>query len=90
MDGEGWKSAFARSQRLVRTEMSHIYNTAAAERYKDAGCIGYEWLTAKDERVCVDCADLDGKFFPIGNEEDLPPLHPNCLCTIVPVVGGEK
>ena len=69
--------------------MSHVYNAAAVERYKDAGCIGYEWLTARDERVCADCAELDGQFFPFGNEEDMPPLHPNCLCTVIPVLGGK-
>lgn len=39
---ESFNQAFARSKRLVRTELSHIYNEAAVERYKEAGCEGYE------------------------------------------------
>lgn len=39
---EQGQQAFNRSDRLVRTELSHIYNYAAAERYAEAGCNGYE------------------------------------------------
>ena len=87
---EQGQQAFTRSERLVRTELSHIYNYAAAERYAEAGCNGYEWLTARDERVCEECEELDGRFFPFGNESELPPVHPNCLCTIIPVIGGDR
>lgn len=80
-----FNTSYSRADSLVRTELSHIYNTAALERYREAGCAGFEWVTAGDERTCAECADMNHHIFSFG--EDAPPLHPNCLCTIIPVIG---
>lgn len=49
-----------------------------------------EWLTAEDERVCVQCGPLDHKrvlvdeqfVTPDGNKFWAPGVHPNCRCDI--------
>lgn len=37
------------------------------------------WATAEDERVCPECAPLDGLVWPDG-DGPAPPLHPSCRC----------
>lgn len=63
---------------------------------------GKMWETAIDERTCDFCNDMNGRTAPLGesfniNDIDLnfdyssgempvPPLHPNCRCTIIPIL----
>jgi len=103
---EAFEKAFSRTRALVSTELAHVYNQAAIQRYIDAGCVGYEVLVApentakaiaynathKDKKFypCEDCESLKGKVFLFNDMEEgvnCPPIHPNCRCTIVPVVG---
>ena len=39
-------------------------------------------------KVCEYCQSLDGQIFPIDDTEHIPPdgSHPNCRCTIVPIL----
>lgn len=73
------------ADRLLRTETSRFFNQAAHDSYEAAGIQQVEWLTEKDDRECDLCGPLNGKKFDI---EDHPPLpaHPNCRCTILPVI----
>lgn len=101
--GEGYTEAFNRAERLVRTELSHIYNQAAIDRYIDAGCEYFEVLAAPDKTTkvsknkfafypCADCEAMNGKIFSLLEAEEgenMPPFHPNCRCTIIPVIGGQ-
>jgi len=45
---------------------------------------GYRWSAVLDERTCVRCAAMDGKFFPLDAPPQIP-LHPRCRCLAVPV-----
>lgn len=97
-----YQQAFNRAERLVRTELSHVYNQAAIDRYIDAGCEYFEVLAAPDKTTkisknkvafypCPDCDRMDGKIFSLLEAEEgenMPPFHPNCRCTIIPVIGG--
>lgn len=74
--------SYSQADRLVRTEMSHLQNTAALERYKDAGIAEYEILA---DGSCDDCKEYDGKRFPISEPSPVP-FHPNCRCCVIPVV----
>lgn len=38
------------------------------------------WTTAEDEKVCPECAPLDGKWYEQGHGPQ-PPLHDHCRCT---------
>lgn len=87
--GVGYRAA----ECLMRTETSYVQNQTAAKSYEDAGCTEYEILTASDRRTCRRCAAQNGKRYPftaMQAGENAPPFHPNCRCTILPVVGEEE
>lgn len=87
--GVGYRAA----ECLMRTETSYVQNQTAAQSYRDAGCTDYEILTASDRRTCRRCAAQNGKRYPFTEMqagENAPPFHPNCRCTILPVVGEEE
>lgn len=84
--GVGYRAA----ECLVRTETSYVQNQTAAKSYEDAGCTEYEILTASDRRTCSRCTAQNGRrylFTEMQAGENAPPFHPNCRCTILPVVG---
>ena len=87
--GVGYRAA----ECLMRTETSYVQNQTAAKSYEDAGCTEYEILTASDRRTCRRCAAQNGRRYPftaMQAGENAPPFHPNCRCTILPVVGEDK
>ena len=87
--GVGYRAA----ECLMRTETSYVQNQTAAKSYEDAGCTEYEILTASDRRTCRRCAAQNGRrylFTEMQAGENAPPFHPNCRCTILPVVGEDK
>lgn len=71
---------------IARTETLAAGNAAAKERYSAAGVEMVEWIAAYDDRVCPECEEKHGTVYPIDGSPDLP-VHPNCRCTLVPVVG---
>lgn len=74
--------------RLIRTESSHIHNTAELDAYKACGFEEYEYMASFGERTCDVCGGLDGRRFKLGDKQfgvNFPPLHPNCRCTTVAV-----
>ncbi len=81
VDDTKWKV-----ERIVRTETTRTFNLAAFDRYQRAGIKKFRWLAAADERTCPVCMSKHGKIF--DDPSQLPPhaSHPNCRCTIVPVV----
>lgn len=87
--GVGYRAA----ECLMRTETSYVQNRTAAKSYEDAGCTEYEVLTAQDRRTCQYCAKQNGRRYLLATMqagENAPPFHPNCRCTILPVVGEEE
>jgi SPP1 gp7 family putative phage head morphogenesis protein len=76
-----------RAQTIAVTEMSRALNTSAMNSYKEYGVEKVEWLALEP---CDDCEENDGEVraidedFPSGDTE--PPVHPNCRCTILPVI----
>lgn len=83
----GYRANFNRIQTLTRTLINRISNAGAIDAYRANSDLlsGYEWLTAHDERTCPDCAAMDGKVFSFRSRRQ-PPLHPNCRCTVIPVL----
>jgi SPP1 gp7 family putative phage head morphogenesis protein len=77
--------SFKQADTLVRTEMTHIQTIAAHKRYIDAGVSQFEVWASKDERRCEICGKLHKKRYPIGVKPPIP-AHPNCRCTILPVI----
>lgn len=79
-------TAYYNADRLIRTEASHIYNTAAKEGYKAAGVERVEMLAEDD--CCEECAALAGEYNI--NSAPLLPIHPNCRCCYIPVVSFDE
>lgn len=84
--------SYSRANTLVRTELSHIQTVAAKQRYEDYGLTHYEIL-GNDDDSCgnhsVDCHQMDGKKFLYSEMNvgvNAPPFHPNCKCSIIPVI----
>lgn len=81
--GVSWNEA----DRLVRTESSRAYNKAARDSYTAAGIDMCEYLAEAD--CCDICREYKGRKMPIREFPELP-MHPNCRCTIAPIVEGFK
>ena len=51
---------------------------AAMQAFEDAGIERVMWMTQRDERVCGECAALNGLIFEL---DEIPPKpHVNCRC----------
>lgn len=89
------KASGFRAQMIARTEVARSTTFATLESYRQSEIVEMkEWLTAADERVdSVYCAELEGEAVPINEDFDVagesvdgPPIHPNCRCTVIPVI----
>ena len=76
-----------RATRLIRTEGNHITGQAVLESYEDAGIEKYIYRSLLELRTCKRCGKLDGKRFPVKEQQvgvNMHPMHPNCRCFVVP------
>jgi len=88
-----------RATTLARTETIRAHSSATLERYKQQGVdeVGLEpevsVQTATDQLVCEECAEVaQSGPWPIEDfegSENQPPIHPNCRCSVIPVVSEE-
>jgi SPP1 gp7 family putative phage head morphogenesis protein len=81
--------SISKSITIARTETLAAGNAAAKERYTAAGVETVEWVAALDDRVCPECEGKHGNVYPLDQSPDLP-VHPNCRCTLVPVIEVEE
>jgi SPP1 gp7 family putative phage head morphogenesis protein len=86
---ERFSVSYNRADAVVRTEMSHIQNTAAKQRYEDYGITKFQVWADKDERRCDVCGKLHKKIYDTRAAVPVP-VHPRCRCSIIPVVEEEK
>jgi hypothetical protein len=83
-----------RAHMIAQTECTRAMTGAALATYKAANIDQIEFLTADDDNV--DGGDPDGPCaenedqgpIPIGAqfEHGMPPVHPRCRCTVLPVI----
>ena len=88
---ERFDVGFSNASRLVRTETNYFENKAELESYKELGIKKFKFLATLDERTSDICRSMDSKVFNVKDAEqgeNVPPLHPYCRSTIVPVVDG--
>ena len=79
---------FREAQRLVITECSYIMNQSALDGYAAAGIDEYIFL-GDQAGACEECKELNGQRFRLTAGivgENLPPIHPNCRCSIIGVI----
>lgn len=77
--------AFSDADRLVRTETMRVINYGQINSYKQNGYTQLQILIGHDERTCEDCLKKDKETIDI-NSSDIPPFHPRCRCTAIPVL----
>lgn len=84
---EGFGVGFDRSLRIARTEQLRAYREANRQQYQASGLVeGYKRLSGRDTRVCAGCLMVDnGQIYPLDYTFE---AHPQCRCTLVPVVTG--
>lgn len=80
----GMGRSFTRMATIARTETLRAYRQATLEGYRTSGIVvGYRRVAAKSTRTCLGCLMQDGQFYQLDQPFD---QHPNCRCTLVPVV----
>ena len=85
--------SYRQAKTLVKTEAAHIQVQAAAQRYQDYGLTEYEFLGRDEHDIGCNCKKLNGKVFKYSEAKvgvNMPPLHPNCRCDIIPVINNES
>lgn len=84
--GKGYRNA----ERLVRTEMNNISNSATLDAYKSSGIVEkFQFLATLDSRTSKICSSLDNMIFELSVAEvgvNVPPMHPNCRSTTIPYI----
>jgi SPP1 gp7 family putative phage head morphogenesis protein len=88
------KTASNSARMLVRTTFTTVQNQAALRTYEAAGrgkvSDSYKYVAVRDSRTSPVCRALDGRIFRYDDpKKKMPPQHPNCRSTIVPVVNYE-
>lgn len=56
-----------RAENIARTEISRANGFATEEVYKRLEVVGKEWVTARDEKTCPFCNEMDGVVIPTGD-----------------------
>ena len=79
---------------IARTETLRASNYGRYDTWKRSRVVvGKEWVTAFDDRTCPECELCNGDQAPINKPFNcgvlMPPLHPNCRCTAIPILDRE-
>ncbi|RLC88149.1 MAG: hypothetical protein DRJ03_03685 [Chloroflexi bacterium] len=83
------------AERIARTEAIRATNMGRLIGYNQSGMVkAKQWIVTWDDRLCPDCLEMANQTVPLlakfihpsFGQVDTPPLHPNCRCTIVPVL----
>lgn len=61
-----------------------VTDAALLEAFEDAGIESAEWVTRRDEKVCHECRERDGKVYPI--DKFPAKTHYGCRCGRRPVI----
>ena len=77
-----------RAEIMARTEIIRAHHQATIMEYKNWAVEGIkvkaEFMTAGDNRVCPQCAMLEGEIFTLEEAMNLIPVHPSCRCIALP------
>lgn len=80
------------ARRLIRTESNYVSTQMDFAAYKEAGIESYLYLATLDLKTSKICRDLDGKIFPLDEQQvgvNCPPMHPWCRSTTIAVIDKE-
>lgn len=87
--GNDSRSAISTASSLVTTQVAALTNAVIQETVQKnpERFQGFLWSAVLDTRVCVRCGAKHGTVAPLDGA--LPPLHPNCRCTLLPLLVGQ-
>lgn len=75
---------------IARTEVIRAHAEGQLDAFKKLNVkklgLKAEWSTAGDDRVCPQCAPLEGKVYTLKQAAGLIPAHPQCRCSWLPHV----
>lgn len=75
---------------VATTEVTRALVAGSLDTYLAAGATYIAFLSAEDTRVCPGCSENEDQGpIPVFDqfENGMPPVHPNCRCTIIPASG---
>ena len=79
-----------RARVIARTETISAHAEGMLNTFEEMKVEGVkvlaEFATARDDKVCPECEELEGQEYTIQEARGLIPVHPNCRCTYIPVV----
>ncbi len=84
---------YGQAVRLVATETAHVISKASLQQYRDSGIKKVEFSAVLDNRTSSICEGRHGTYVFLENAvvgKNIPPLHPHCRSTILPVVDDEE
>ena len=76
--------------RLLGTELTRVQVQANLLSIKESGFEEFTFIAAAG--CCKDCQEANGEHYKVDDAKDglnLPPVHPNCRCTIAPYMGRD-
>lgn len=79
------------SERLVRTEMNYVNNTAALDSMREAKMKYFRFIATIDRRTSAICREHDGNLYELDEAavgDNVPPLHARCRSTIAASLEG--
>lgn len=86
--------SLTRARTLARTEIISAHSEASLNEYEESGIEGVEieaeFTTSGDDAVCPECEELEGEVFAIEEARGMIPVHPNCRCAFLPVMGDRE
>ena len=84
-----------RARTIARTETAMADGMGNLIGWEETGLVaGKRWITAEDDKVSEIC-NTNGDMGVIGLHEHFahggmtPPAHPNCRCTVIPVLADD-
>lgn len=71
-----------KAETVARTELLSALNSAAEQRYRDAGIEYVQFVCNSGKDTCVFCVARNMQVYRVG--EIRPPIHPRCRCSTLP------
>lgn len=78
-----------RSYVLLKTELKQAISRSDIDTYQRAGIEEMEIINSGKKNVCKSCAPKNHKKVKIKDAKpgvNIPPFHPNCTCSTIPVI----
>jgi len=75
-----------RAELMARTETIKASAEGSLKNYKNNMNIErVQWSAAVSDRTCIDCMDMNGRVFSLGEAHGLIPKHCLCRCCFLPI-----